>query len=309
MSHIPLVSVIITAYNASRWIAETISSVIAQDFKEYEIIVVNDGSTDDTEAVVSRFGEKVQCIRKLNGGQPAARNVGIRAARGKYLAFLDADDLWTKDKLGLQVELLEANDVAWVYSDTVAFDGRSGRTLYKFSRRLRQYDGDILKPLFLSNFIPSPTPVIRRSVFGKAGLFNEKTNMRPIGEDWDMWLRIAAIYPVALIPQPLAYYRVHSASISVGADPFIKMQGCLAFVEEAVLREPARLGPLKNRALSNIYIATGRLLAVRGQTASARRMFLQAIHLTPCSILPYLYWGMAPVARWAKMMRNILYGY
>lgn len=309
MTSPPLVSVIITAYNASRWIAETISSVIAQDFNEYEIIVVNDGSTDDTEAVVSRFGEKVQCIRKPNGGQPSARNVGIRAARGKYLAFVDADDLWTKDKLRLQVELLEATDTAWAYSDAFAVDGRSGRTLYKFSRRLRQYDGDILKPLFLSNFIPSPTPIIRRSVFGEVGLFNENPDMCPIGEDWNMWLRIAAIYPVALIPQPLAYYRVHSASISVGADPFIKIRGCLAVVEEAVSHEPARLGPFKNRALSNIYIAHGRLLAVRGQTVSARRMFLRAMRLTPRSILPYLCWGTAPVARWAKMMRNIMYGY
>lgn len=308
MSSIPLVSVIIPAYNASKWIAKTIESVLAQDFKEYEIIVVNDGSTDDTEAVVSRFGEKVQCIHKLNGGQASARNAGIRAARGKYLAFVDADDLWTKDKLGLQVKLLEATDAVWVYSDAFAFDGLSGRTLYKFSRLFRQYDGDILKPLLLRDFISMPTPVIRRSVFEKTGLFNEKDNMR-LGEDWDMWLRIAAIYPVALIPQPLAYYRVHSASITGGADPFIKMQGWLAVVEEAVSREPIRLESLKSRALSYVYISTGRLLAVRGQTASARRMFLQAIRLTPCSILPYLYWGMAPVARWVKMMRTILHGY
>jgi len=308
MSHIPLVSVIIPAYNASNWIAETISSVIAQDFIKYEIIVVNDGSTDDTEAVVARFKEKVQCIYKLNGGQASARNVGIRAARGKYLAFVDADDLWTKDKLGLQVELLAATDAAWVYSDAFAFDGRSGRILYKLSRMLRQYDGDILKPLFLSDFIPSPTPVIRRSVFEKAGLFNGKNNMRN-REDWDMWLRIAAIYPVALIPQPLAYYRVHSTSVTGGEDSFIKMQSCLAVVEEAVLREPIRLESLKNLALSHVYIGMGRSLAMRGQTASARRMFLKAIRLTPRFILPYLYWGTAPFARWAKMMRNILHRY
>ena len=309
MNDSPLVSVVIPAYNASKWIGETLESVLAQDFTDFEVVVVDDGSIDDTAQVVAGYGGRVCLIRKQKGGVSSARNVGIRAARGEYIAFVDADDLWAKEKLRLQVDLLKRTGLAWVYCDGVAFDDKSGRRLFRFGKANRQYDGDILKSLFLASFIPSPTPVIRRSVFGKAGLFNEKTNMRPIGEDWDMWLRIAAIYPVALIPQPLAYYRVHSASISVGADPFIKMQGCLAVVEEAVSREPARLGPLKNRALSNIYIATGRLLAVRGQTASARRMFLQAIHLTPCSILPYLYWGMAPVARWAKMMRNILYGY
>ena len=301
MSSQPLVSVIIAAYNASGWIAETLSSVVAQEYDNYEVIVVNDGSTDDTEAVVALFGEKVHCINKSNGGEASARNKGIRAARGKYLAFVDADDLWTSNKLRLQVGLLESSEAAWVYSDAFVFDGLTGRTLYKFSRR-RQYDGDILRPLLLNDFIPSPTPVIRRSVFDKAGLFDERAERR-IGEDWDMWLRIAALYPVAVVRRPLAYYRLHSASATSREDPMVKMEAWLTVVEEAVSREPRRLGPIKNRALSRVLIDTGRSLAGCGQTASARKVFFQAMGLTPCSILPYLYWGTAPVAPLAKKLR------
>jgi hypothetical protein len=206
------------------------------------------------------------------------------------------------------MELLKATDAAWVYSDAFTFDGQSGLTLNKFSRMTRQYDGDILIPLFLNDFIPSPTPIVRRSVFEHVGYFDEDSTVR-IGEDWDMWLRIAACYPIGLMSEPLAYYRVHSTSIMGSVDPLARLRGCLAVIEKAVVRESARLESLKNAAMSNIYISTGRFLAVRGQTVLARRMFLQAIRFTPYSILPYLYYGATPIARRVKMMRKILQGY
>ena len=255
----------------------------------FEIIVVDDGSLDNTGEIVSSYGGRVHCLRKSNGGQPSARNVGIRAALGEYVAFVDADDLWAKNKLRLQVKLLKTDGVAWAYSDAYAFDGQSGRILYKFGQFVRQYKGDIFKPLFLNDFIPSPTPIIRRSVFEDVGYFDEDKSVR-IGEDWNMWLKIAARYPVGLVPLPLARFRVHSTSMTGGEDPLVKLQGHLAVIEKATKREPVRLGPFKSRAVANHYVGAGRILARDGKRTEARRMFARAIRLAPRTIKAYVYW-------------------
>ncbi len=289
MKDSPLVSVVITAYNASRWIAETLDSVLAQDFTDFEVIVVDDGSTDDTAQVVAGYAERVCCIHRPNGGQPSARNVGIRAARGEYIAFLDADDLWSKEKLRLQVDLLKRTGLAWGYCEAWAFDGESGKSLFKFGELVRQYDGDILESLFLADFIPSPTPVIRKSVFEHVGYFDEDRTVR-IGEDWDMWLRIAACYPVGLVTEPLAYYRVHETSMTGGETPLSRLHGQLSVIEKAVVREPVRLGPLRRHVLAERYVASGKGYAGMGRTSMARAMFVHAMRYNPANPLAYVFW-------------------
>lgn len=303
MSQPPLVSVIIPAYNASRWIDETISSVIEQDYKHYEIIVVNDGSTDNTVDIVESFGAAVRCIHKENGGQASARNAGIIAANGKYVAFLDADDLWVKEKLTLQIAQMEATDAKWGYADSFAFDGQSKEILYKFSDNQKQPNGDVLQSLFKSCFIPSPTPIIQKNVFSNVGLFNEEARMRN-REDWEMWLRIAAVYHIVSIPSPLAYYRVHSAS-ATGSEGHLKsMDGHITVIEEAALREKEVLGPLKNDILSKLFFEEGRWHASLGNTNLARDMIYKSIALTPGWPLLYIYWLMIPIARWVKIPRK-----
>jgi len=282
------VSVVIPAYNAQAWISETLESVLTQDFDDFEVIVVDDGSTDDTAAVVANFG-RVQYIHKPNGGAASARNVGIRAARGEYVAFVDADDLWLPDKLRLQVDLLKRTGLMWVYSDAYAFDGRTGRTLYTFSKLSRLYTDDVLRPLFLNDFIPSPTPVVGRSVFEQVGYFDESEILRK-REDWDMWLRIAARYPVGLVNRPLARYQVHSASSTGGEHPLVALESQLAVIERAVAREPERLAHLKNQAIAQVCIGTGRTLARDGNLAEARMLFARAIRLVPGAAEAYLYW-------------------
>jgi len=303
MSQQPLVSVIIPAYNASVWIAETILSVLAQDYKDYEIIVIDDGSTDDTAVIVKRFKDKVLYIHKQNGGQSSARNLGIRAARGKYIAFIDADDLWTKDKLRLQVELLESTNRQWVYSDALAFDNQNGNILYKFSEISKQFEGDILKNLYKACFIPMLTTMIHRDVFTTIGLFNENASMRN-REDWEMWLRIAANYPVVLIPQILAYYRVHSTSATGNENLTSRMNGLISVIQEAAIRERDRLGPMKNTILSRIYYLFGRLYALRGETIFAQKLFEKSIKLTPGWIYPYISWMIAPITPWVEIQRK-----
>lgn len=289
MNNTPIVSVVIAAYNASRWIGETLQSVLAQDFTDFEVIVVDDGSTDDTTAVVANFGERVRCIQKLNGGTSSARNVGIRAARGEYIAFVDADDLWAKEKLRLQMDFLIRTRLAWVYSDALAFDDESGKSLFRFGKIVRQYDGDVLEALLLGDFIPSPTPIIRRSVFEHVGYFYVSKSLG-FAEDWNMWLEIAARYPVGLVPRPLAYYRVHSMSKTGHVDPLVRLQHYMTIIEEMVAKEPARLSHLKNRAWANCYIRVGRELARKGNLQKARQLFRHAVQLSPNHVEAYLDW-------------------
>lgn len=308
MTDFPLVSVVITAYNASNWIGETLESVLAQDFSDFEVIVVDDGSTDDTTMVVAGFGERVYCIHKANGGQPSARNVGIQAARGEYIAFVDADDLWAKEKLRLQVKLLKGTGVAWAYCDAYTFDDKSGRRLGRFGKANRQYDGDILESLFLAQFIPSPTPIIRRAVFEHVGYFDEHMK---VAEDWNMWLKIAAHYPVGLVPMPLADYRCHSTSVIGGLDPQAILNAQLTLIEKAIAREPARLGPLKNRAIANCYMGAGQRFASKSRLKEARQMFRSAIQSSPALVAGYIYWagcfvGGLPLRIAIKMYRWML---
>jgi glycosyltransferase involved in cell wall biosynthesis len=297
MNESPLVSVVIPAYNASKWIAETLESVLRQDFRDFEVIVVDDGSTDDTARVVTGFGERVCFIRKNNGGTGSARNVGIRAARGEYIAFVDADDLWTKEKLRLQVDLLKRMGLAWVYCDAFVFDDASGERMYRFRNLARQYDGDILERLFLGNFIPSPTVVIRKSVFENVGFFSQ-IHISPTAEDWSMWLHIAAHYPVGLVSVPLADYRVHPASKTTSHNPGSLLKAQLRAINEGTKWEPKRLGPLKNRAMANCYLGAGRSWASMGRLRIARNMFRIAIRLSPRLAEGYISWVGCLIGGW-----------
>ncbi len=305
MSISPLVSIIIPAYNASRWISETLNSVLEQDYENIEILVVNDGSTDDTESIVLSFGNKVKCLNKQNGGQSSARNFGINAAMGEYIAFIDSDDLWVKNKLKLQIELLETTGLKWIYSDGIAFESNTKNELFKFSEKSKQYEGNILVELFNSCFIPMPTLVVHRSIFSIVGLFNEKEEMRN-REDWEMWLRIAAVYPIALIRLPLAFYRVHNYSVTGSESINQRMEGNILVIKEAAIREPDRLGPIKNHILSKIYFSNGRAHALLGQQKIALEMLLNAIKHYPFWALPYISLLIIPITPWVEKQRKKL---
>lgn len=284
----PQVSVIIPAYNAAPWIAETLASVLAQTLQDFEIIVVDDGSTDETAEIVAKI-EHIQYMHKANGGAASARNVGIRLARSEYIAFVDADDLWLPDKLYLQMELLRQTGLEWVYSDAYAFDGRTGGTLFAFSKLRRQYSGDVLRPLFLGDFIPMPTPIVRRGVFDEVGYFDESPKAHGV-EDWDMWLRIAARYPIGLVNCPLARHRVHAASTVQSELPSPLYGRNLYVIERAISREPERLARLRNQSIARLCIRIGQFSVRRNNLDTARELFAQALRLNPCAVDAYVYW-------------------
>lgn len=204
------VSVIIPTYNRARYICRAINSVLDQTFTDYEIIVVDDGSTDNTREVLAPYGGKIVYIPQTNQGVSAARNKGIEQAKGEYIAFLDSDDYWMPEKLIEQVKILDANPrVGIVYCRMPIINakgekigmkpaGVSGRNL----QELLEVGGDI----------PTSTVMIRRECFSKAGMFDRTLSM---GEDMEMWMRTAQFYDLYEIENKvLAHYCRHTEQVT-----------------------------------------------------------------------------------------------
>ncbi len=254
------------------------------------MIVVDDGSTDNTVSVATGFGERVKCICRPHSGKSPSRNAGIFASQGDYVAFVDADDLWLPEKLRLQMQLLKQNpELEWVYTDGYIFQGDIKNVLATFGSITKLYSGNILCPLLLHDFIPSPTPLIRREILFEVGLFDE-TLCQHEPEDWDMWLRIAERYPVGLLNSPLVYYRRHPSSLTAREAPLKALDGQLAIIERAITRNPERLRPFADRAKAKCYVLAGQAFANDGNSAEARKMFNHAIRLAPKNKDTYLYW-------------------
>ena len=286
----PLISVVITAYNAAEFISETLDGIRSQGFRDFEILVVDDGSTDGTAAIVREYTD-VRYVHQANAGQPAARNTGIRNALGSYIAFVDADDLWMPDKLEKQMACLGRRpEAAWIYSDALAFHSDS-RAIFGGVGERKLHEGDILRPLLLSSFIPSATPVVRKSVFSDVGLFDESCDRR-IGEDWNMWLRIAAKYPVAVIKEPLALIRIHEGNMTRITDPGVAYRSKRSIMEAAMSRNRDRLIDLRPRALANLATDAGIAYIRSNNPAAARGMFSEAIRQVPLDVSTYGYLAM-----------------
>lgn len=285
----PRVSVIIPTYNRARLLPEAIDSVLAQTYGDHEIIVVDDGSTDNTLSLLEQYGKQITLLRQENRGYGGsyARNLGIQHARGALIGFLDSDDRWLPHKLEAQVAALDHDpNLMWVYCDCEFFDSKSGAKLYRQSRQHQLRQGDILQPLFVRNFIPSVTPLVRREVFNYVGLFWPT----PKATDWDMWLRIASRFPVGLTPDVLAQMRIHAEQLTSDITGERSMQSTLSVMRRAVLRDPERLAPYEAQATANLYLAAGMLLARQARLRDARRLFREARRATPTEWKPMLFW-------------------
>ena len=192
----PVVSVIIPTYNTAKYIGQTINSVLGQNYKDHEVIVVDDGSTDNTKEVLEPYMEQIRYIRQKNSGRAGARNTGIKAARGKYIAFLDSDDLWTPGKLAKQVDIMDSNkDIDFLFGDKQRFsdDGTIIFSMFTEKGYDENFFGDPLyvrdayKKLLQEPYIPTGTVIMKKECFDRSGLFDETI----YAEDWEFWLRIA----------------------------------------------------------------------------------------------------------------------
>ena len=247
----PLVSVVIPAHNAGVTIRETVTSVLQQTFANLEVLVIDNASADDTAAVVAGIeDDRVRCISFEQAGASFARNQGIAHARGRYVALLDADDLWLPDKISDQLEAFDTNPDAglvFCWCDSVDEHG-----VFLKKGNYVQLEEPVYEQMIKWNLLENTSsPMIRREVLETIGAFDEKLWLP---EDWDLWLRIAFHYPIICIPKVLVHYRVHRGSASL-SDVQLMIDASLKVLGTALERLPPsrHRNRLERTSKANLY--------------------------------------------------------
>jgi len=208
-----LVSVIIPVYNRESLIASTLDSVLNQSYSQLDIIVVNDGSSDKTNEILSvyqaNYSQKITVINQNNQGQIKARNNGIKKAKGEYIAFLDSDDLWLGNKLEKQLPLFNNGNVGLVFSGN--YNINNAGDIIATEPIESVLGTNIYKDLLVENLMAGGSVVIKHKTLIDVGLFDESLEA---AENWDLWIRISRIYKADFIREPLMKYRIHSGNMS-----------------------------------------------------------------------------------------------
>ena len=263
------ISVVVPTYNRAQWIARTLTSVLDQSRNPLEVIVVDDGSVDDTEEQCRRFGNRVRYVRQSNSGVSRARNHGVSLARGQWVAFCDSDDVWVRDKLAVQIAALKATGALWSITSAYRLDvtdkpvpGRSGfEFVFPMFRELRVspttffssclaetsvdavggpvtvFHGDVYPALFLGNFALPSAALVNRAEFLSAGGFDESLRL---AEDTEFFHRLSARASVAVSMSPLVGYRItHADSLASSKNATRLIRNALESVRRASrLRAP-----------------------------------------------------------------------
>ena len=285
----PNISVIVPAYNCAQYLPEAIKSILGQTYQDFEIIVIDDGSTDHTRAIVEeyqkRYPEKIRYIYQENQGLACARNAGLRNARGEYIALLDADDQWLPERLEAGVRALEIdNGIGLVHSDTIIISKEEGPLNKKWKKKYKM-SGHIFLSLFLrKTHISCPTVLFRKECCARVGLFDE--NLTRLGcEDRELWLRIAQKYKIVYINKILACYRVSKNSMS--RDKYKMLKARLYIVDKFF---PAgREGKIFRRlALAKIYRDSGDVDLLDCNFDDSKESYCRSLLFWPFSLWPWV---------------------
>jgi glycosyltransferase involved in cell wall biosynthesis len=280
----PKISVIIPAYNSERYLLESLQSVLDQTFQDYEVIVVDDGSTDGTKHRVLSVAGPITYIHQPNQGPAAARNTGIRAARGELICFLDADDSWARNKLQMQVDYMDRNaGVSLVFSDEEEFDEHGVQCVSLLSRSAFHSElakGGIVAAAFEKllgeNFIPTSTVMVRTASLREAGPFDVALRGP---EDRDMWSRLAVRGPIACIPQVLGRKRVVASSVSRDVENTLRSRILMWTKFRNLFPELAPAGTI-NALLASAYVQLAFVLLGKDNTREARQNGLKGLRVS-----------------------------
>jgi glycosyltransferase involved in cell wall biosynthesis len=301
----PEVSTIISTYNRGALLEQALDSVFSQSFRDYEVVIADDGSTDETLKRLETYGSRVRVLSLEHTGQPSVvRNRAIEAASGRFLAFLDSDDLWAPEKLALQVALMrEDPELVMSYTDTAFVDAR-GRFLYLHSRRERPSTGRVFGRLLQRNFIALSTAMARSDVVRAVGGFEESLTM---AEDWCLWLRVSTRGNVGFIADRLCTNRVGERAMT--GDKAALFEDCLRaldLIEQEFPRElnDHRAGLAKGRARMMSMLARNYLFS--GRAGDARVLYSKTLSNDPLRIEAIPFYALSLLGpRPAKMLKNV----
>lgn len=254
----PTVSVIIPVYNGASEVRRAIDSALAQIDCDIEVIVLNDGSNDETSSVLADYGDRIRAINQTNSGLSRTRNNGIALATGEWVAFLDHDDYWKPEKLSRQLKAAERTGFDVVYTNAGNF-GEVGRVAELRSEPQSMAEGDLLKPLLQDNFIVVSSVMIRRKVIQGIGGFDTSL---PSVEDWDLWLKLSAHgVRFAAVGEPVTMYQWRAGSMSKNYELMRSTRQTI--VKRALETDRARALPwsVRRRAQANIESCSAWFLA------------------------------------------------
>ncbi|MDR7666384.1 glycosyltransferase [Methanosarcina sp. Z-7115] len=265
----PGVSVVIPTYNRAHLISRAIQSVLDQTYQDLEIIVVDDGSIDNTGEIIKSFQDtKLKYIRyNKNKGASAARNTGIKAAKGKYIAFQDSDDEWFPDKLERQMEVFgdAPPEVGVVYSGFYRIE--ADKKIYFPSDRFTQKEGNIHNELLKGNFVGTPTVLIKKECFENTKYFDENL---PALEDWELWIEISKHYFFKYINKPLLYSYSTANSVNLNQNNMLK-------AHETILLKHLDDFNKNKKILSDNYFDLGTGLCSNGDFKTGRNYLIKSI--------------------------------
>jgi glycosyltransferase involved in cell wall biosynthesis len=274
----PTVSVIIPTYNRAHLIGRAIQSVLDQTYPDFEIIVVDDASTDNTKEVISEFqngDERIRYIRLDNNkGGAAARNTGINAAQGVYIAFQDSDDEWFPDKLRKQMTLFTTapKEVGVVYTGFWRIE--NGNKIYIPWSWVIKKNGNVHKELLNGNFITTQSIVTRKECLEKAGMFDESL---PRLQDWELAIRLSLYYHFMCIDEPLVNSFYSIESISANDKALVKAM-------KIVLLKHFDKFARDKKPLSKIYLNIGKIMSLNGDFINGKYYLMKAIKVNPLSV-------------------------
>jgi len=271
-----LISVIIPTYNRADLIKDAISTVLAQTYQNFEIVVVDDGSQDNTAEIIRDFGdERIKYIYQENSGVSSARNNGIKNASGEYVAFLDSDDLWHPQKLEKQLSVLENNPDAGLVTTSSQY------TTKKIKKHCAK-SNILLNPYKV--FCGTPTLLIRKNVLETAGLFDE---YMALCEDWDLFFRISLVSKIRNVPEVLTYVRSHKGNLSKTSPVDKFKESYLRFLDKSFSNDklPPQMLKIKSRAYSHAFWIIGFWALYKSEDyAAARESLLTSLKKSPLKI-------------------------
>ena len=291
----PKVSVIIPSYNSEKTVPLTVESALAQTYKDIEVIVVDDGSTDGTRQALAPYMDRIRYIPQENKKHSGARNTGVKAAQGEYLAFLDSDDLWLPEKIERQVAVLDQHPDVVLVACVARYIDQEGNPARSSGRPVERYSGVVEEPsnwtrrLFLGDAVPGggSSAMVRREALLQAGMFDEGLDY---AEDWDTWMRVSFLGKFVLIPDALLLFRVsdwerklrREASNELITRPLRLLEKASALWQG----DPQELRELRAQGTAVLWRRAALASIQMGQLEQGREQYAKMLALSPAWAAP-----------------------